>query len=124
MVIPIVQQRYDDYIALWPGDRLAKVCFSIDGDRVTVTDVTRGGQAKGTGGDMIAAAIGAHGRPRRPAHIRAMNVLHKGPTFGRSSTDLLTAVLQRAAVALGGFVTASRMGQERGKVYVEVDIRY
>ena len=121
---PTVQRRYDDYIALWPGDQRAKVCFSIEGNRAIVTDVTRGGLPKGSAGQMIAAAFQDHQILIKPAHIRAMNVLDKKKQFGRSSTALLTDVITRAAVALGGTVIGSRMGKFRGKVWVEVDVRY
>lgn len=124
MTLPIVQRRYADVIALWPGDERAKVCFSIEGNRVIVTDITRGGLPKGSGGSMVANALRVHGERTQPAHIRAANVLDKEAAFGIDSMAVLTDVIKRAAALLGGTVVATRQGQDLGKRWVEIDVRY
>lgn len=119
---PTVQQRFDDWIAVWSEHPRAKVCFKVDGATVIVSDITRATLPKGCGGDMIAQTMKV--QRLQPTRLRALNVLDKQEEFGRSSANLLTDVLRGAAVGLNGIVTASRMGQDRDKVYVEVDISY
>jgi hypothetical protein len=122
--IPRVTKRFDDYIATWVNHPLSKVCFSIEGARLIVTDITRATLPKGSGGEMIAAAVLAHGVCASPTCIRATNVLNKEEAYGRSSTALLTEVITQAAQHLGGRVTAARQGLYRDHVWVEVDVRY
>ena len=121
---PSVKKRFDDYIATWPGDPLAKVCFSIDGDRAVVTDVTRSNLPKGSAGQMIALTLQAHGELTRPRFIQAMNVLNKNEQHGRNSMLLLGNVLKRAAMALHGRPVSVKKGNYRGKDWVEVEVAY
>jgi hypothetical protein len=124
METPRVTKRYDDYIATWTNHELAKVCFSVEGTRVIVTDITRATLPKGSGGEMIAAALRVHGALVHPTCIRATNVLDKEETYGRSSAEVLTDVISEAARHLGGRVTGSRRGLRGDHVWVEVDVSY
>jgi len=121
---PRITKRYDDYIATWMNHPLSKVCFSIEGTRLVVTDITRATLPKGSGGEMIAAALLTHGVRVNPSCIRATNVLNKEETYGRSSTALLIEVITLAAQQLGGTITDVRQGVHGDHVWVEVDVRY
>ena len=121
---PSVTKRFDDYIATWPGDPRAKVCFSITGDRVVVTDITRSNLPKGSAGYMIALSLTVHGELTKPRFIQAMNVLNKNDQHGQNSMMLLGDVLKRAAIALHGRPVSVKKGNHLGKDWIEVEVSY
>jgi hypothetical protein len=127
---PSVGPHPDGYRAVWPGFPRAFALFSVEGNRIVVSDIFRDpNQPKGCAGHMLADAFAKVGA-LRPAIIRLSNILDTQPTSieiqrGTAPQDtVLGRTLLQLVQALGGRVSQWRHGSERDKPWIEVDVAY
>lgn len=127
---PIVSPHPDGYRATWPGYPKAFALFSIELDKVIITDIFRDpAQQKGTAGAMLAAALRLAGA-RRPKLIRIAKILESQITLSQIraglpvSETVLGKTLANCAAGFDGKASEWAHGTERGKSWIQASIVY
>ena len=127
---PTIEPHPDGFKATWPGFPRAFALFSVERDRVIISDIFRDpAQPKGTAGAMLASALRQAGA-RRPQLIRIAKILESQITLAqiRARSPLPETVLGKTlancVAALGGNITQWEQGTERGKSWIQAAIDY
>jgi hypothetical protein len=127
---PKVKERdFGDIEAKWDGDSKAYALFEPKGNDVHVSDIFRGSQPKGSAGIMLADSLKAAGI-NKPNAIRFTNILETQPTLAQLqegipvSETVLGKTLLKAVEELGGVVKGWKVGEYRGKQWIEAVIEY
>lgn len=130
LVTPVVEPHPDGFRATWPGFPKAFALFSIERDRIVITDIFRDpAQSKGSAGRMLCDALRLAGA-RRPKVIRIAKILEGQLTLAQINSGVpldqtvLGQTLANCVTAFGGRATEWARGTERGKPWIEATIDY
>jgi hypothetical protein len=124
----VSETGFGGYRATWGSDPKAFAMFEPQGSGVQVTDLFRGAQPKGSGGEMLADALRGAGITR-PEIIRFAQIINE-PTLEQMAkgVSLSKTTLGRTLVntvrKLGGEIANWKSGIYRDKPWIEVSIKY
>lgn len=120
---------FGEFRADWPGDSEAKVWIEpTSGGVVRVSDIYRGAQPAGTGGQMLADTLRDANVPK-PTELYLPNVQNKPTTDALSngrhvSETVLGRLIEVAAAELGGKVSGWETGVELDKPFIRATLKF